>query len=120
MPDGYTIKHDAELERDYGKWVLVRKSIGVSSFGINIVELAHGEAIPEHLELDRGHEEIFFVIEGAPTITIDTADHPLEPGAFVRLDPEPMRTVRNDGEDVARVMIVSAPTDSGYEPLGWA
>ena len=64
MPDGYTIKHDAELERDYGKWVLVRRSLGIRSFGINIVELAHGEAIPEHHELDRGHEEIFFVIEG--------------------------------------------------------
>ena len=86
MPDGYTIKHDAELERDYGKWVLVRRSLGIRSFGINIVELAHGEAIPEHHELDRGQEEIFFVIEGAPTITIDNADHALEAGAFVRLD----------------------------------
>ena len=104
MPDGYTIKHDAELERDYGKWVLVRRSLGIRSFGINIVELAHGEAIPEHHELDRGHEEIFFVIEGAPTITIDNADHALEAGAFVRLAPEPMRTVRNDGDGVARVI----------------
>jgi uncharacterized cupin superfamily protein len=120
MPDSHTIKHDSELERDFGKWVLVRRSLGIRSFGINIVELAHGEAIPEHHELDRGQEEIFYVIDGTPTITIDNADHALEPGAFVRLAPEPMRTVRNDGDGVARVMIVSAPTDSGYEPMDWA
>jgi hypothetical protein len=41
-------------------------------------------------------------------------------GTFVRLDPEPQRTVRNDGEDVATVLIVSAPTTSGYEPMEWA
>ena len=27
--DALTIKHDDELERAYGKWVLVRRSLGV-------------------------------------------------------------------------------------------
>jgi hypothetical protein len=51
---------------------------------------------------------------------VDGADHPLKPGSFVRLDPEPQRTVRNDSDSVARVLIVSAPVTSGYEGMGWA
>lgn len=118
--DGFTIKHDDELERDYGKWVLVRRSLGVGSFGINAVELPPGESIPEHDEVDRGQEELFLVLEGTPTVVVDGADHPLREGSYARLDPERRRTVRNDGDTVARVLIVSAPTTSGYMPLDWA
>ena len=118
--NGLTIRHDDELERDYGKWVLVRRSLGVTSFGINAVELPPGESIPEHDETGRDHEELFLVLEGAPTLVVEGADHPLREGSFARLDPAPQRTVRNDGDSVARVLIVSAPVSSGYEPLGWA
>ena len=118
--DGFTIRHDEELEREYGKWVLVRRSLGVGSFGVNAVELPPGESIPEHDELDRGHEELFLVLDGTPTMVVDGAEHPLRKGSFVRLDPQPKRTVRNDGDAVARVLIVSAPVSSGYEPLDWA
>lgn len=118
--ESFTIKHDDELERDYGKWVLVRRSLGVSTFGINAVELPPGDSIPEHDESDRDHEEVFLVLEGSPTLVVDGADHALREGSFARLDPAPKRTVRNDGDSVARVLIVSAPVSSGYEPLDWA
>ena len=117
---GFTIKHDDELERDYGKWVLVRKSLGLGSFGMNTVELPPGESIPEHDEKDRMQEEVFLVLEGSPTMVVDGVDHSLREGSFVRLDPEPRRTVRNDTDAVARVLIVSAPTTSGYSDMGWA
>jgi hypothetical protein len=44
----------------------------------------------------------------------------MQQGSFARLDPEVTRTVRNDGDAMARVLIVSAPTTSGYEAMGWA
>ena len=116
----FTIRHDDELERDYGKWVLVRRSLGVSTFGINEVELPPGDSIPEHDETGRDHEEVFLVLEGSPTLVVDGADHPLRKGSFARLDPARVRTVRNDGDSLARVLIVSAPMSSGYEPLDWA
>lgn len=116
---GYTIVHRDEFERT-GNWALARRSLGLKSFGMNVVEIAPGESIPEHDETGRGQEEVFVVLEGEPTMVIDGEDHPAPAGTFIRLDPEPSRTVRNDSEAPAQVLIVSAPTSSGYSPMDWA
>ncbi|MGH3131200.1 MAG: cupin domain-containing protein, partial [Gaiellaceae bacterium] len=91
---GFTIKHMDEFERPFPKWALARRSLGVESFGINVVELSSGEDIPEHDETGRDHEEVFIVLSGEPTMVIDGEDHPARAGTFVRVDPEPSRTVR--------------------------
>ncbi len=120
MAASVTIKRDDELERDYDIWVLVRRSLGVESFGINMVELPPGGSIPEHDETERDQEEVFFVLDGNPTLVVDGEDRAAPAGTWARFDPSIRRTVRNDGDTAARVLIVSAPRDSGYEPMGWA
>jgi uncharacterized cupin superfamily protein len=117
---GFTIKDNSELDREHDKWVLVRRSLGIGSFGINMVELPPGEDIPEHDETGRDQEEVFYVVAGNPTIVIDGQKHPAGPGTFVRLDPAPKRCVVNNGDEQATVMIISAPRTSGYEPMSWA
>jgi hypothetical protein len=59
----FTIVHSDDFERT-GKWSLVRRSLGVESFGINPVEIPPGEDIPEHDETGRDQEEVFIVLEG--------------------------------------------------------
>jgi quercetin dioxygenase-like cupin family protein len=117
--DGYSIAHRADLERT-GNWTLVRRSLDCQSFGVNLVEIAPGESIPEHDETGRDQEELFFVISGAPTVVIDGEGHPAPAGTFARVDPPRRRTVRNDGSETSSVLIVSAPTTSGYRPMEWA
>jgi uncharacterized cupin superfamily protein len=119
MTGGFDIVHSNDFERA-GKWRLARRSLRLSSFGMNIVDLQPGERIPEHNESERDHEEVFVVLAGAPTIVIDGREHPAPAGTFARLDPEPMRTVVNSGSEPASVLIASAPRSSGYEPLAWA
>jgi len=114
-----TIRSVDELERS-GSWALARRSLGLGAFGLNVVDIAAGESIPEHDETGRDQEEVFLTLAGSPTLVVDGADHPLPEGTFARLDPEPRRTVRNDGSGSARVLIMSAPRSSGYEPMGWA
>ncbi|MDX6503937.1 MAG: hypothetical protein QOE29_1062 [Gaiellaceae bacterium] len=116
---GFTISSEDELERS-GRWALVRKSLGISSFGINVVEIAPGQGIPEHNEAERDHEELFVVLEGDLVAVIDGERHPVGARSYVRVDPEPSRTFLNEGDTVARLLIVSAPRSSGYEPLSWA
>jgi uncharacterized cupin superfamily protein len=115
----FAIVHRDALERT-GNWALVRRSLGCQSFGVNVVEIPPGESIPEHDETGRAQEELFFVVSGAAVLVVDGEEHPAPEGTFARLDPVHRRTVRNDGETPASVLIVSAPTSSGYVPMEWA
>jgi uncharacterized cupin superfamily protein len=116
---GFTIVHDDDVERT-GSWHLVRRSLGLRSFGVNVVDVMPGEQIPEHDELARDQEEVFAVLKGDAVLVIDGVDHAAPAGTFARLDPQHKRTVRNDGQVPASVLIVSAPSTSGYEPMEWA
>src|SRR5215470_5317353 len=113
------IVHADDLERT-GSWALVRRSLDIASFGANMVEIPPGETIPEHDETGRDQEELFVVLSGSAVLVIDGVDHPAPEMTFARIDPQHRRTVRNDGDVPASVLIVSAPTGSGYEPMEWA
>jgi uncharacterized cupin superfamily protein len=115
----HKIVHRDRLERT-GGWRLVRRSLGLRSFGINLIELGPGEGILEHDETQRDQEEVFFVLDGSPTLVIDGHRHPAPAGTFARLDPELRRTVVNEGSEPAAVLIASAPRTSGYRPMEWA
>ena len=115
----FTIGHHDEFERS-GNWSLARRSLGLRSFGMNLVEIAPGERIPEHDETGRDQEEVFVILEGSPSVLIDGETHATRAGTFVRLDPEPSRTVVKTGDEPALVLIVSAPRSSGYEAMDWA
>ncbi|MBV8943006.1 MAG: cupin domain-containing protein [Solirubrobacterales bacterium] len=113
------LAHQDDCEQT-GNWRLVRRTLGVESFGINLVTIPSGEQIPEHDETARDQEEVFFIVSGNPTLVIDGADHPARAGTFARIDAEHSRTVRNGGDEPASVLIVSAPRSSGFEPMDWA
>ena len=115
----YTTGHLDDFERN-GNWALVRRGLGIGSFGVNAVDIPAGERIPEHDETGRDHEELFIVLSGSPSVVVDGEEQPARAGTCVRLDPEHSRTVVNTGDDTARVPIVSAPRSSGYEPMDWA
>jgi uncharacterized cupin superfamily protein len=117
--NGYTIAQRGELERA-GNWRLVRRSLDCQALGANLVEIPPGESIPEHDETERDQEELFYVISGSPILVIDGHGHPAPAGTFARLDPAHRRTMRNDGSEPCAVLIVSAPTTSGYQPMEWA
>ena len=115
----FTLAHRDDCETT-GNWRLVRRTLGLRAFGLNVVEIPPGDQIPEHDETDRDQEEVFYVLSGSPTLIIDGEDHAVRAGTFARLDPVHSRTVRNDGQEPASVLIASAPRSSGYEPLAWA
>ena len=117
--DGFTIAGRDELERT-GNWSLVRRSLGVEAFGINLVDIPPGESIPEHDEVDRDQEEVFVVLSGDAVLVIDGTEHPAPALTFARLAPAHRRTVRNAGDETATVLIASAPRTSGYAPMEWA
>ena len=119
MADGFTIGRLGEFETN-GRWQLVRRGLEVEAFGLNVVEIEQGYSIPEHDETERDQEEVFVVLEGDAVMVVDGEDHPAPMGTFVRVAPSLTRTVRNDNEQPVTLLIVSAPTTSGYTDMGWA
>jgi uncharacterized cupin superfamily protein len=71
--EGYTIAHRDECETS-GHWRLVRRTLGLNSFGMNLVDIPPGEQIPEHDETARDQEEVFLVVAGSATLVIDGED----------------------------------------------
>src|SRR3954451_22049032 len=121
MDGGYEIVSIEDLEEMEGSgnctWRLARKGLGVGSFGMNVVDIGPGGEIPAHDESERDHEEVFIVIEGDAVAIVEGSEQPAPAGTMVRVSPQLRRQIRNDGDATARVLIISAPVTSGYEPM---
>ena len=69
-------------------WKPVRKALGVTAFGINAYTAANAgdEVVEEHTEQQLGHEEIYAVIAGRATFTVDGEEVDAPAGTLVYLD----------------------------------
>jgi hypothetical protein len=69
-------------------WKPVRKTLGVTAFGINAYTAANvgDEVVEEHTEEQLGHEEIYVVINGHATFTVDGEEVDAPAGTLVYLD----------------------------------
>ena len=78
----YTLAHRDDCLTE-GKWCLVRRTLDIDSFGMNLVEIRAGEQIPEHDESDRDQEEVFLTLGGQPHVR-DRRGGPSRAGRHVR------------------------------------
>jgi len=69
-------------------WKPIRRTLGVTAFGINAYTAAHAgdEVVEEHTEEPLGHEEIYAVIRGRATFTVDGQEVDAPAGTLVYLD----------------------------------
>ena len=69
-------------------WKPVRKTLGVTAFGINAYTAANAgdEVVEDHTELRYGHEEIYAVVSGRATFTVDGEEVDAPAGTLVFLD----------------------------------
>ena len=69
-------------------WKPVRKSLGVTAFGINAYTATNAgdEVIEDHTESQLGHEEVYVVLEGHATFTVDGEEVDAPAGTLVFLD----------------------------------
>jgi hypothetical protein len=69
-------------------WKPVRKALGVSAFGINAYTAANAgdKVIEDHTEQQLGHGEIYFVVSGHATFTVDGERIDAPAGTLVYLD----------------------------------
>ena len=69
-------------------WKPVRKTLGVTAFGINAYTAAKAgdEVVEDHTESQLGHEEIYAVVAGHATFTVDGEEVDAPAGTLVYLD----------------------------------
>lgn len=102
-------------------WRPVRRTLDVGAFGINsyVAPKAGEDVVEEHTEKTYGHEEIYLVLTGRATFTLndETLDAPVGTAVFIR-DPSVKRHARAE-EDGTSVLAVGGPRGSAYEPSAW-
>jgi mannose-6-phosphate isomerase-like protein (cupin superfamily) len=92
----------------------VRKALEIESFGVNEFELTAGSTTyPEHDELTTGQDELFVILEGDGTMTIDGESFELLPGRYVYVTPESRRHIA-PGSSGLRYIAIGAPADAKH------
>lgn len=88
--------------------VRVGKKIGATQMGMSVYELPTGQAVcPYHFEWT--DEEWLIVLAGRPTLRTPEGERTLEPGdtACFPSGPNGAHGVRNEGDELARIAILS-------------
>lgn len=102
-------------------WRPLRRTLGVQAFGINAYSAREaGEHVVEpHTEEALGHEEVYLVLTGRATFTLDGESLAAPAGAVVHI-PDP--TVRREAHaDVpgTTVIAIGGPRGEPYTPSAW-
>jgi hypothetical protein len=113
---GFTVKKIDEMEGVYGgAFKRVRAELGISSFGIQILDLPPNiDAYPEHDHSEDGQEEAYLCLRGGGEIEIEGERHPIDPDTAVSVGPGVKRKVW-PGDDGIRLLIVGGVPGNGYE-----
>ena len=102
-------------------WRPVRRTLDIGAFGINayVAPRAGDDVVEEHTEESLGHEELYVVLAGRATFTLDdeTLDAPAGTVVFVR-DVTVKRHARAQEPNTA-VLAIGGPRDAVYEPSAW-
>jgi uncharacterized cupin superfamily protein len=109
----------ASLDRDSGeRFQTLRRELGVSSFGMNLVLLQPGQRGRIHTH-DR-QEEVYLVLEGELTLIVEGEEHPLGPDRVARVGPAVRRQLVNRGpERVVMLALGAAGEHVGRDGRAW-
>jgi quercetin dioxygenase-like cupin family protein len=102
--DGYAVGHIDQMGDEYG-FRKVRRSLGVTAFGVNAICIPPGYETGRHFHDEQ--EELYFLHRGEIEMEFDDGSpHRLEPGCAARVDPGTVRKVRNVGDGDAVYVVI--------------
>lgn len=104
--DGYAVASLDGIGEGYG-FRKVRKTLGVTEFGVNAIVLPAGIETGKHYH--ERQQELYFVHSGRLEFEFgDGSTHELGPGGLARVDAATVRQIRNHGPEDAVYVIVGA------------
>jgi quercetin dioxygenase-like cupin family protein len=101
-------------------WKPIRKPLGVSAFGINAYTAgaAGDEVVEDHTETQLGHEEIYAVIAGRATFTVDGEEVDAPAGTIVYLD-DPAQRRHAVAKEAGTTVLAIGGVPGKHEPSAW-
>ena len=100
---------DPSIESFRGAFFKLRRALGTTAFGINEIRLPAGADGIEHDELETGHEEVYIVLSGGGTFTIDGEAVPVGEGDYLRVDAAARRIVVAGDGGITFVAVAGQP-----------
>jgi tetratricopeptide (TPR) repeat protein len=116
----YMVARLDQIERR-DKWTPIRGHFGIESFGVNswTAAAAGDEVINEHDEERSGHEELYVVMTGHATFTVDGEKVDAPAGTLVFVNEPAAQRKAVAAEAGTTVLAIGAKPGEAYKPLGW-
>jgi mannose-6-phosphate isomerase-like protein (cupin superfamily) len=103
-----------------GAFHRVRASLGVSSFGMQVIQMAPGaDFYPNHDHAETGQEEVYVVLDGSAEFDIEGEHVSAVRDTAVRVGPQTKRTIA-PGPDGVRLLCLGAIPGQPYSPPQWS
>lgn len=119
MADVTVLRHDEMESAMHGGFVLAAKSLGVTSFGMNVIKMPAGyDGYPLHDHAGDGQEEVYVVARGSATLEADGETWELTPGTYARVAAGQQRKV-TPGDDGVVMTVIGGVPGQAFEPR-WA
>jgi quercetin dioxygenase-like cupin family protein len=101
-------------------WKPVRKTLGVTAFGINAYTAAAAgdEVVEEHDETPLGHEEVYVVLSGHAVFTVDGEEVDAPAGTLVYLD-DPEQTRHAIAREPATTVLAVGGVPGRHDVSAW-
>lgn len=101
-------------------WKPVRRTLGITAFGINAYTAANAgdEVIEDHTEASYGHEEVYAVISGRATFTVDGSEIDAPVGTLVYLD-DPSQRRRAVAQEPGTTVLAIGGVPGTHAPSAW-
>jgi uncharacterized cupin superfamily protein len=105
------VSHVDEIEGMHGGiFQPIGSTLGVTAFGVNLENFPQGHyGYPEHDHGTDGQEEVYFVISGRATLTIDDEPHELRAGSVAYVPSGTKRRFTTPDSAVQLIAIGGAP-----------
>ena len=118
--EGYAIQSIDDLPQLWeGVVKLVRAGLGISAFGVNIIDLPPDYTTESHDESTTGQQELYVALRGSGRVLIGDQPLTLDSDHLVRVDAGVERTLSSDGDGL-RVLCVGSTPGAPYTPQTWS
>src|ERR1700739_73313 len=117
---GYKSAHlDDIAAEQWPYWAPIRHHFDIGAFGINAWRGTDGdEGLKRQSESERGQEELFLVLSGGCTFTVDGDEFPAPAGTLVYVADAGVERVAVANEDGTVVLSIGGPRGAAFGPSG--